>query len=79
MKKTPQQYELKQVRIYLKEATPLYSNEEISSPDSAIRVMSEVLAGMDREYCCVVNLGSRHRPINFNIVSIRQAIIRQVQ
>ena len=69
----PQQYELKQVRIYLKEATPLYSNEEIISPESAIRVMSEALAGMDREYCCVVNLDSRHRPINFNIVSIGDA------
>ena len=69
----PQQYELKQVRIYLKEATPLYSNEEINSPDSAIRVMSDALAGMDREYCCVVNLDSRHRPINFNIVSIGDA------
>ena len=31
MKEMPQQYELKQVRVYLKEATPLYSNEEISS------------------------------------------------
>ncbi len=67
------QYELKQVRVYLKEATPLYSNQEITSPESAIRIMSEALAGMDREYCCVVNLDNRHRPINFNIVSIGDA------
>ena len=71
--KMPQQYELKQVRVYLKEATPLYSNQEITSPESAIRIMSEALAGMDREYCCVVNLDNRHRPINFNIVSIGDA------
>lgn len=69
----PQQYELKQVRVYLKEATPLYSNQAITSPESAIRIMSEALAGMDREYCCVVNLDNRHRPINFNIVSIGDA------
>ncbi|MBR0341631.1 MAG: ImmA/IrrE family metallo-endopeptidase [Oscillospiraceae bacterium] len=67
------QYELKQVRVYLKEATPLYSNQEITSPESAVRIMSEALAGMDREYCCVVNLDNRHRPINFNIVSIGDA------
>ena len=73
MKKMAEQYELKQVRVYLKEATPLYSNEEIHSPESAIRVMSDALAGMDREYCCVVNLDHRHRPINFNIVSIGDA------
>ena len=47
-KKMPQQYELKQVRVYLKEATPLYSNQEITSPESAIRIMSEALVGMDR-------------------------------
>ena len=44
--KADNEYELKQVRIYLKEAMPLYSNGEISSPDSAIRVMSEALAGI---------------------------------
>ena len=69
----PQQYELKQIRVYLKEATSLYSNEEISSPESVIRVMSGALAGMDREYCFVVNLDNRHRPIHFNIVSIGDA------
>ena len=32
--------------------------------------MSDVLAQMDREYVCVVNLDTKNRPINFNIVSI---------
>ena len=69
----PETYELKQVRVQLRDATPLYSNESVSSPEAAIRVMSEALAGMDREYCCVVNLDNRLRPINFNIVSIGDA------
>ena len=63
-------FELKQVRVQLREALPLYSTEQVSSPQDAVRIMSETLAGMDREYCCVVNLDSRNRPINFNIVSI---------
>lgn len=69
----PQPYELKQVRVYLKEATPLYSNEEISSPEAAIKVMSETLAGLDRETCCLVVLDSRNRPITYNVLSIGDA------
>lgn len=32
--------------------------------------MADALARLDREYCCVVNLDSMLRPINFNVVSI---------
>ena len=66
----PQEFELKQVRIQLREAEPVYSTDQISSPEDAVRVMSDTLAMMDREYCCVVNLDNRNRPINFNVVSI---------
>ena len=69
----PQPYELKQVRVYLKEATPLYSNEEINSPESAIRVMSEALAGMDRECCAVINCDNRNRVLSFSVVSLGDA------
>jgi len=40
------------------------------SPEDAARVMADALAMMDREYCCVVNLDNRNRPINYNVVSI---------
>ncbi len=67
-----EEYELKQVKVRLKlaEAEPLYSVEQINSPDKAVRVMAEALSQMDREYCCVVNLDASNHPINFNVVSI---------
>ena len=65
-------YELKQVqvRLRLSEAGSLYSSKEITNDVRAAEVMSDVLAQMDREYICVVNLDTKNRPINFNIVSI---------
>ena len=65
-------YELKQVQVQLRlsEASPIYSSKEITNHVRAAEVMSDVLAQMDREYVCVVNLDTKNRPINFNIVSI---------
>ena len=67
-----EEYELKQVKVRLRlaEAEPLYSTEQITTPDKAAEVMAQVLAQMDREYCCVVNLDRANHPINFNVVSI---------
>ena len=68
----PRPYELKQVqvRLRLSEAGSIYSSKEITNHVQAAEVMSDVLAQMDREYVCVVNLDIKNRPINFNIVSI---------
>ena len=68
----PRPYELKQVqvRLRLSEAGSIYSTKEITNHVRAAEVMSDVLAQMDREYVCVVNLDIKNRPINFNIVSI---------
>ena len=65
-------YELQQVKVRLKlaEAEPLYSTEQITTPDKAAEIMAQALAQMDREYCCVVNLDGANHPINFNVVSI---------
>ena len=65
-------YSLKQVRVMLKlcEAEPLYSTEQLKGPDQATEVMADALSRLDREHCCVVNLDSMLRPINFNVVSI---------
>ena len=66
------EYELMQVKVRLKlsEAEPLYSTEQITTPDKAAEVMAQALAQLDREYCCVVNLDGANHPINFNVVSI---------
>ena len=45
----PQEFELRQVRVQLREAEPVYSTDQISSPEDAVRVMSDTLAMMDRE------------------------------
>lgn len=64
--------ELKQmdVRLKLVEGNGVYSDKPISNPQEAISVMADVMAGLDREEVCVVNLDSKDRPINFNVVSI---------
>ena len=76
-KETPGQttiddFRLKQVevKIRLAEAQPIYSTEQLSSPAKAAEAMAKFMAELDREYCCVVNLNNRLKPINFNIVSI---------
>lgn len=66
----PGRYALKEVRIRLAEGGPLYSDVPLSSPKAALDVMRRELAQLDREVLCVVNLNSRLKPINFNIVSI---------
>lgn len=64
--------ELKQVDVRLKlvEGNSVYSDMPISTPQDAISVMADVMAGLDREEVCVINLDSKGCPINFNVVSI---------
>ena len=65
-------YQLKEVnvRLVLGEGAALYSTEPLSSPREAISVMGEMLKGLDREMCCVINVDNHLKPINYNIVSI---------
>lgn len=64
--------ELKRVEVRLKltEENGLYSNEPIDRAETAVRVMAEAMAGLDREEVCVVNMDGKGHPINFNVVSI---------
>ena len=64
--------ELKQVDVRLKlvEGNGIYSEKPITNPEEAISVMADVMAGLDREEVCVINLDSKGHPINFNVVSI---------
>lgn len=59
-----------QVRLCLKNGNSLLSNEAITSPDSAVKVMGKMMCQMDREMLCVINLDIQNRPINYNVVSI---------
>lgn len=64
--------ELKRVEVRLKltEGNGLYSSESIDRAETAVRVMAEAMAGLDREEVCVVNMDGKGHPINFNVVSI---------
>ena len=66
----PKCYKLKEVCVRLAEGHPLYSDWPIDSPGEAIKVMRRELARYDREVLCVVNLNTRLKPINFNVVSV---------
>ncbi len=65
-------HELKQVDVRLK----LVDKEESSvwsrstHRQKAVSIMVPILAELDREEVCVVNLDGKNHPINFNIVSI---------
>lgn len=59
-----------EVRLKLTEGNGLYSSEPIDGAETAVSVMAEAMAGLDREEVCVVNMDSKGHPINFNVVSI---------
>lgn len=63
-------YKLKEVVLRLTEGQSLYSDQAITNADAAVEVMRKELMQQDREVLCVVNLNSKLKPINFNIVSV---------
>ena len=64
--------ELKQVDVRLKltDKESIFSRETIDTPEKAVSVLAPVLAELDREEVCVVNLDGKGHPINFSVVSI---------
>ena len=65
-------YQLKQVEVRLKlsDNRTYYSEDPITDADSAVLFMADILKDLDREWVYVLNLDSKMRPINFNVVSI---------
>ncbi|MFR5617316.1 MAG: hypothetical protein ACLTJ5_00025 [Clostridium sp.] len=59
--------ELKQVDVRLKlvEGNGVYSDKPITNPQEAISVMADVMAGLDREEVCVINLDSKRTSHQF--------------
>ncbi|MDO4976999.1 MAG: JAB domain-containing protein [Eubacteriales bacterium] len=69
-KKTQHELPEVKVRLRLEQGTSLYSDRAIDTPETAVEVMADMMANLDREHLCIVNLDARSRPIAFNIVSI---------
>ena len=67
---TEKPYTLDKVAIRMVKEPPLYSSTPVRSPDDAVRLVSEMLKGYDREVFCLVNFRNDMSPINMNIVSV---------
>ena len=67
---TEKPYSLDKVAIRMVKEPPLYSSTPVRSPDDAVRLVSEMLKGYDREVFCLVNFRNDMSPINMNIVSV---------
>ena len=63
-------FELKHVSIRLAEEASFLSNERITSPQDAVRIIGNEISKFDREVMCVLNLTTAGQPINFSIVSM---------
>lgn len=61
---------LDQVSIRLVKEPPLLSYEEITNPESAVRILADAFRDYDREVVGVVHLKTDNTPINMMIASI---------
>lgn len=64
------EYGLKQVSIRLIEAASLFSDEPVTSPEVAVKVLAREFQQFDRELISVINLQADLRPINTNLVTV---------
>lgn len=62
--------ELQVVNIRMVKEPSIYSEEKITCPEDAVRVIAKDLATYDREVFAVLNLKTNGQPINFNICSV---------
>ena len=65
-------YELPEARVKLcvQEGSPLYTEDEITSPGDAVKLMRKYMQDLDREHVVVINLDNRNRPTSFHVVSV---------
>ena len=68
--KKTKKYELQEVVLRLEKGRKLYADQPMNNMDAAVAVMQQELSNYDREVLCVVNLNTKLKPINFNIVSV---------
>ena len=61
---------LDRVAIRLVKEAEIMSQVPITSPESAVSLIRDVIQDMDRECVCVLNMKSSMQPINFEIASM---------
>ena len=62
--------QIRVVNIRMVREPSLYSEERITCPEDAVKVIAKDLATYDREVFGVLNLKTNGQPINFNICSV---------
>ena len=62
--------ELQVVNIRMVKEPSLYSEDKITCPEDAVKVIAKELETYDREVFAVLNLKTNGQPINFNICSV---------
>jgi len=65
-----EKYGLNEVCIRLIKGSSLEADLPIKSPEDAVILMASEMSEYDREAVCVINLDTKLRPINYNIVSV---------
>ena len=64
-------FKLNQVSVRLNQETPLYSDKAIKNAEDAVKIVGqELMANLDREQICIINLNTQNNPINFSIASV---------
>lgn len=63
-------YQLEQVAIRMVKDYPFYSDFPIDSPERVVELMQEKMADLDREHLYLINLTTKCRPINANLISV---------
>lgn len=58
------------VRVKLVEDIPLYSDKIVESPNDAVDILKKELSTYDREVFGIINLNTKCKVLNFNIVSV---------
>ena len=71
IEKTNNNFKLNQVSVRLNQETPLYSDKAIKNAEDAVKIVGqELMANLDREQICIINLNTKNNPINFSIASV---------
>lgn len=63
-------FSLDVVSVRLVSDTPVFSEQKIDSPETAIKAVAKLLGQFDREVVCVINLKTDGTPINCSMVSM---------
>ena len=63
-------FQLDVVSVRLVKDHPIYSPVKIKDPESAIKVMGEIMKDLDREIIGIINLKTDGTPINCHIASV---------